>query len=57
MTPDSHPILARHPKHSNIVIGAGFSGTEDTQKSWNHGNYWQLLLLFEQVTGSSWVQW
>ena len=27
MTPDSHFLLDRHPAHSNIVIGAGFSGT------------------------------
>ncbi|XP_003978476.2 peroxisomal sarcosine oxidase [Takifugu rubripes] len=26
MTPDSHFVLDRHPAHSNIVIGAGFSG-------------------------------
>ncbi|KAF5916153.1 peroxisomal sarcosine oxidase isoform X1 [Diceros bicornis minor] len=25
-TPDGHFILDRHPKHANIVIGAGFSG-------------------------------
>ncbi|XP_001504242.2 peroxisomal sarcosine oxidase [Equus quagga] len=25
-TPDEHFILDRHPKHDNIVIGAGFSG-------------------------------
>ncbi|XP_063060925.1 peroxisomal sarcosine oxidase isoform X2 [Engraulis encrasicolus] len=25
-TPDSHFVLDRHPTHSNIVIGAGFSG-------------------------------
>lgn len=26
MTPDTHPILDQHPAHSNIIIGAGFSG-------------------------------
>uniref|UniRef100_H3CHB8 Pipecolic acid oxidase n=1 Tax=Tetraodon nigroviridis TaxID=99883 RepID=H3CHB8_TETNG len=26
MTPDTHFVLDRHPAHSNIVIGAGFSG-------------------------------
>uniref|UniRef100_A0A0B7AJ52 sarcosine oxidasee (formaldehyde-forming) n=1 Tax=Arion vulgaris TaxID=1028688 RepID=A0A0B7AJ52_9EUPU len=26
MTPDSHPIIDRHPQHPNIVIAAGFSG-------------------------------
>ncbi|XP_064399922.1 peroxisomal sarcosine oxidase-like isoform X2 [Halichondria panicea] len=25
-TPDEHPIIDRHPGHSNIVFGAGFSG-------------------------------
>lgn len=27
MTPDSHFVLDQHPAHKNIVIGAGFSGT------------------------------
>lgn len=26
MSPDSHFILDRHPRHPNVVIGAGFSG-------------------------------
>ncbi|XP_041732898.1 peroxisomal sarcosine oxidase-like isoform X1 [Coregonus clupeaformis] len=26
VTPDNHFVLAHHPTHSNIVIGAGFSG-------------------------------
>ena len=26
MTPDSHFIVDRHPRFSNVVIGAGFSG-------------------------------
>jgi sarcosine oxidase/L-pipecolate oxidase len=26
MTPDSDPIIDRHPQYSNIIIGAGFSG-------------------------------
>ncbi|GFR67727.1 peroxisomal sarcosine oxidase [Elysia marginata] len=25
-TPDSHPIIDRHPQHRNIIIAAGFSG-------------------------------
>jgi len=27
MTPDTHPVLDKHPEHPNIVIGAGFSGS------------------------------
>lgn len=27
LTPDRHFVLDRHPAYSNIVIGAGFSGT------------------------------
>jgi sarcosine oxidase len=26
MTPDQHFIVDRHPRHQNVVIGAGFSG-------------------------------
>ncbi|KAG9333629.1 hypothetical protein JZ751_010780 [Albula glossodonta] len=26
VTPDHHFVLDRHPSHSNIIIGAGFSG-------------------------------
>ena len=29
MTPDSNFILDYHPRHKNIVIGAGFSGNSD----------------------------
>ena len=28
VTPDYNPVLDRHPVHSNIVFGAGFSGME-----------------------------
>lgn len=62
-TPDEDFILDRHPKFSNIIVGAGFSGRQEhsppAPQSWS--GLWGCLCphtpVPPQATGSSWRQW